>query len=100
MGVACKLQVEAGVVYQDECVGMLGFQLLLGTTQVGKYLRQMSQDFAEPHVGHFAIVDERCVSRLAGHEVASEKDEIGLGVDSLYCGNQLGRMYVAGGLTG
>ena len=95
MCMSCKLEVEAWVVDEDECIGMFGRDGLFGSFEVAEYVGEMANDFAETHICHASIVDERFVAGSGGHEVASEECELRIGIDSANGLNELGGVYVA-----
>ena len=47
-----------------------------------RHFPQIAQDFAEAHIGHVAVVDQRCVAGGFGHHVAAEKCEFGFRVEA------------------
>lgn len=72
---------------------------MLGRAEVAEYFRQMAQHFAESHICHVPVVDDRPVSGCGRHHVASEKCEPGFGVGSPQSLDELRRVQVAGGFA-
>ena len=79
LDVACYLQVEAGIVDEDERVGLPGEDVLATTLHAPHDGGQVHEYGQEAHVGKVAVVLHQ-LSPLSRHHVAAEASEAGLGV--------------------
>lgn len=70
------IEIETGVVYKDNHVGMPCNNVFLAARHVAEYRAKMQQHGHETHVGKFPIVFY-ARSPHGRHQVASEETELG-----------------------
>ena len=97
--VAGYLEVEAGVVDEDEHVGAPRLNLLLTALHAAQDGAQVQQDGDEAHVGQVAVVAQQLGAGLC-HGVAAVALKAGLGVEFAQGAYQRGAVKVAAGLAG
>ena len=99
MDVFRDAEVEAGVVHQNQGVGLPLHNVALAEGHVGKDGAQVEQDGNEAHVGQVAIMLHRRVAAHGSHQVAPKEAELRLRVFATQGRHQVRRMEVARGFA-
>ena len=94
------LEVERRVINQNEAVGLSHKQRPACRAQIGHNLRQIAHNFAEPHIGHFAVVYKRLSRSGPGHAIATKKSKNRIGVAMPERFDKIAAVKVAGGFAG
>ena len=98
VNVACYLQVEAGVVHEDDDIGMPGGKVVLALAHAAQDGAGVEDYVDDAHVGQVAVVAHEGHA-LCLHQVASEATELCRRVFGFQGGNEVGSMEVAAGLA-
>jgi geranylgeranyl diphosphate synthase type II len=93
------LEVETGVIDENEEVGLVGEDIFLATPECGEDNREMQKDGDEPHIGSVAIMAEADAA-LGAHKVSSHETETGLGIGVPECTHEVGSVEITGGFAG
>ena len=83
LGIPGHPEIEPGIVYQDEFIGLIVNDILFAKAEISDYPAGFGDDLSETHHGGVGIVSHRFVPCGLGHSVASPETDLRILVPGL-----------------
>ena len=90
---ACYLQVEAGIVHQDDHIRLPSEDVFLTLPHASQDSPKVHEHREDSHIGKVAVVTDE-FGTFSRHHVAAEATELCLSIFLSYCSNEVTRMKV------